>query len=224
MKPAAISTFLSSLQLFSGTNEALLYRTVEKYAEIAEFPVGSEIYSPKSKEKTLGVLLCGVASVFSANENNDVLLRVIEQGGTFGVATLFAGQDEFVSRILAKKPCRVLFLHEDSVAHLIRTDAAFCMNYIRFLSDRICFLNTKISCFTAGSPERKLAFFLLSFSEGAHDSYAVSINANSLSDMLNAGRASLYRAFEKLESESLIRRDGKQITVIDKNTLKRYLG
>ena len=72
VKPAAISTFLSSLPLFSGTNEALLYSTVEKYAEIAEFPVGSEIYSPKSKEKTLGVLLWGVASVFSANENNDV--------------------------------------------------------------------------------------------------------------------------------------------------------
>ena len=224
MKQTEISLFLDSLPLFGGTDDALLRNIVEKNGKIMDFPVGEEIYSPKNTKKTLGVMLSGNAYVFSADENSDVLLRTIEKGDTFGVATLFAGRDEFVSRIIAKKTCRVLFLSVDTIEALIQADETFRMNYIRFLSERICFLNTKISCFTAGSPERRLAFFLLSFEEGKPDSYAVSVNANSLSDMLNVGRASLYRAFEKLESENLICRKGKQITILDKNTLKRYLG
>lgn len=224
MKKAEIPTFLTTLPLFCGMSEITLSDAVGKYAEIVDFSVGDELYSPRNVEKKLGILLSGAAVVFSADENNDVLLRTIETGDTFGVATLFARRDTFVSRIVAKKTCRVLFWTADAVESLIRTDETFRMNYIRFLSDRICFLNTKISCFTAGSPERRLAFFLLSFEEGKPDTYTVSTSANSLSDMLNVGRASLYRAFEKLESEGLIRREGKHIIVTDKNTLKRYLG
>jgi len=105
---------------------------------------------------------------------------------------------------------------------LLQKDRAFRMNYIRFLSERICFLNTKIACFTAGSPERKLASFLLSGCPDGSDRYSLIINANSLSEMLNVGRASLYRAFEKMEADGLITKDGKQITVPDKNILKQH--
>ena len=148
---------------------------------------------------------------------------MLESGDTFGVANLFSSTEQFVSLIVAKKACRVLFFSEETVALLLREDTTFCMNYIHFLSDRICFLNTKISCFTAGSPERKLAFFLLSCADDKMEQYSLSINSNSLSDMLNVGRASLYRAFDCLVSEGLIQKQGKQITVLNKNALKdRY--
>ena len=42
-----------------------------------------------------------------------------------------------------------------------------------------------------------------------------------LANTLDVGRASLYRAFDKLESEGLIIKDGKTITVLDKNTLRQ---
>ena len=41
-----------------------------------------------------------------------------------------------------------------------------------------------------------------------------------LAKQLNTGRASLYRAFDYLESINLIKRDGKIITVLDKDKLK----
>lgn len=224
MKNSQMITQLCAHRLFAGVDPQTLAAKTESGAKTADFLPGQEIYSPKDRDKKLGILLTGSASVFSADENNGVLLRILEKGDTFGVANLFSGQERFVSLIVAKKACRVLFFDEKTVASLLREDETFCMNYIRFLSDRICFLNTKISCFTAGSPERRLAFFLLAFGEDWDKPYSVSLNANSLSDMLNVGRASLYRAFEKLEAEGLIIKEGKQITVPDKNTLKKRFG
>lgn len=220
MKQDAQITLLDNTPLFKGVDVSLLFQDPNGYF-ITEFTAGEEIYSPKNRQKHLGLILSGTASVFSADENAGVLLRLLEKGDTFGVATLFSKRESFVSLILAKKPCRVLFFKEETISDLLKNDAAFCMNYVRFLSDRICFLNTKISCFTAGSPERRLAFFLLAFDETESSQYTVSTSANSLSDMLNVGRASLYRAFEKMEADNLIKRNGKQITILDKNILKQ---
>lgn len=220
MKKEEILAQLNKHPLFMGINLQSLSKKLD-VDSVIEFPAGQEIYSPRHCEKKLGIILSGSASVFSADENNGVLLRILESGDTFGVANLFSHRERFVSIIVAKKACRVLFFSEEAVADFIRDNPSFAINYIRFLSDRICFLNTKISCFTAGSPERRLAFFLLAFDEGENTRYTVSINANSLSDMLDVGRASLYRAFDKLESEGLIQKDGKQITILDKNTLKQ---
>lgn len=209
--------------LFIGISQETLQKKLDADA-IVSFAPGQEIYSPKIREKKLGIILSGSASVFSADESCGVLLRILEKGDTFGVANLFSAQERFVSFIVAKKHCRVLFFSEASAAALLREEPRFCINYIRFLSDRICFLNDKISCFTAGSPERRLAFFLLALDEEGQGSYTVSTNANSLSDMLNVGRASLYRAFDKLEAEGLIKKNGKEITITDKNALKRRFG
>lgn len=221
MKKEELISQLNEHPLFAGICQKTLSSALDVDA-ISEFSVGQEIYSPKSSEKKLGIILSGTASVFSADENNGVLLRILEKGDTFGVANLFSKRERFISIIVAKKGCRVLFFSEAATERLLREDPVFCMNYIRFLSDRICFLNTKISCFTAGSPERRLAFFLLALGEGEEGRYTVSLNANSLSDMLNVGRASLYRAFDKLEADQLIQKDGKQITILDKNILKQH--
>ena len=214
-------SILISHPLFMGIDpEILLQKTESGVAVFREFSAGEEVYSPRDKNKKLGVILTGSASVFSADENNTVLLRILEKGDSFGVANLFSSQEQFVSLIVAKKACKVLFFSREAVSALLEENKTFCMNYIHFLSDRICFLNTKISCFTAGSPERKLAFFLLSCADDKMEQYSLNINANSLSEMLNVGRASLYRAFDSLVSEGLISKQGKQITVIDKNALK----
>ena len=216
---------LCTHRLFSGTDPGRLANKIESgEASVREFAAGEEIYAPRDRDKKLGFILSGSASVFSADENNTVLLRILEKGDTFGVANLFSSKEQFVSLIVAKKACRILFFPAATVESLLREDSAFCMNYIHFLSDRICFLNNKISCFTAGSPERKLAFFLLSCGDDKIGQYSLNINANSLSDMLNIGRASLYRAFDSLAAEGLIQKQGKQITVIDKNALKIRFG
>ena len=88
------------------------------------------------------------------------------------------------------------------------------LNYIKFLSGRIEFLNLKIDAFTATDAAQKLSLYLYnSTSEETK-------NLTELAKRLNMGRASLYRAVEALEKEGIIEKNGKKITVKHRELLK----
>ena len=221
MKKDEIIQRLKKHELFEKTELSALEALINaEDTEIMNFKQGDEIFSPKNEEKKLGFILDGEASVYSADGNRSVLLRSLSEGDSFGVSNLFDTQGGFVSLIVAKKASNVIFFSPTAISSLLERSGEFRMSYIRFLSEKICFLNRKISCFTAGSPERRLAVFL--GTQSNEESYSLSLNANSLSEMLNVGRASLYRAFDKLTADGFIIRNGKIITVFNRNALETH--
>ncbi|MBQ9131384.1 MAG: Crp/Fnr family transcriptional regulator, partial [Clostridia bacterium] len=113
--------------------------------------------------------------------------------------------------IRAHGPCRILFLPEKAVRRLLETDTEFLYRYLGFLSDRIRYLNRKIGYLTAGSTERRLALYLHSFGT---DSFSLTTSITSLSELLDVGRASLYRAFDKLTEDGFIQKDGRKIRLL----------
>lgn len=206
--------------LFKDVEEAVLVNALNfDGTDVKTFKQGDEIFSPQNEEKRLGFILIGEANVYSADGNRAVMLRSLNEGDTFGVSNLFDENSRFVSLIVAKKASSVIFFTPIAIGRLLDNSSAFRMSYIKFLSERIRFLNKKISCFTAGSPERRLAVFLCS--QSSKQTFTVSINSNSLSEMLNIGRASLYRAFDKLIADGFILKNGKNITLLDKSALEK---
>lgn len=218
MKKEAMITQLQTSPLFHGiSSEAILALLGSPKTVTQSFKAGDIIYSPEATEKKLGIFLSGNATVHSVDSQSGVLLRSFAKNDVFGLATLFGSRSRYVSVITAKKACRVLFFDTEDIHALLLGDQIFSMNYIRCLSDKICYLNTKISCFTAGSPERKLAYFLCT--QRPENSFSLNISANALSEMLNIGRASLYRAFDKFTEDGFIKKEGKTITLIDRNAM-----
>lgn len=210
---------LKNHTLFKNVEHSVLISALDfDGTDVKTFKSGDEIFSPKNEEKRLGFILVGEANVYSADGNHTVMLRSLNEGDTFGVSNLFDENSRFVSLIVAKKASSVIFFTPEAIGRLLDDSSEFRMSYIKFLSERICFLNKKISCFTAGSPERRLAVFLCS--QSSEQTFTVSINANSLSEMLNIGRASLYRAFDKLIADGFIQKTGKNITLINRTDLE----
>ncbi len=218
MKKEVIAEMLASTALFHDMEKDTLLALLNLPGTKTEsFKEGDVIYSPESTEKILGFFLSGTAAVHSVDSTNGVLLRDLNKGDIFGLATLFGSRSRYVSVITARKASRVLFFKAADIGILLEGDKTFAMNYVRCLSDKICYLNAKISCYTAGSPERKLAYFLCS--QSPENSFSLNISANSLSDMLNIGRASLYRVFDKFTADGFIKKEGKTITLLDRNAM-----
>ena len=219
LKKEEIIYKLKKHNLFENIENSVLEATLDaEDIKVKNFKQGEEIFSPEDEEKKLGFILAGEANVYSADGNRSVMLRSLFEGDTFGVSNLFDENSRFVSIIVAKKASTVIFFAPDTIGRLLDESSSFRMSYIKFLSERIRFLNKKISCYTAGSPERRLAVFLCSQSNEKR--FSVNINANSLSEMLNVGRASLYRAFDKMIDDGFIEKNGKIITVLDRHTLE----
>lgn len=208
---------LRSLKLFSGVDESILIAALDQGDfEYREYAAGDAILSPAVKNKKAVIFLSGKAEVYSADKSRSLLLRTFGAGQVVGVANLFSNED-FVSRVIASKKCETLEISSEKYGKILESDPQAMYNYVSFLSEKIRYLNRKIICLTAGSAERRLAYFLdTSIPEGKSDPAEITIQMNSLCDMLNLGRASLYRAADKLEEEGFITRNGKTIKVIDR--------
>lgn len=212
--------FMLSLPLFRGANDEKLKKAMESGNFICRaYSSGEVIYSPESREKKLMIIRSGEASVYTADESRSMLLRRLGEGKTVGVANLFSDEN-FVSRIIADKKCETVEISAQNFGKMLESDSALLYNYVSFLSNKICYLNKKIVTLTAGSAERRLAVFLDSHAgEIGSDSFTLPVQMNSLAEMLNLGRASLYRAADKLEADGFILRDGKNITLVSKEQM-----
>ena len=208
---------LKQVKLFEGVSEELLITSIKngdfKYCEYDE---GEVILSPDEKSKKAVIFLSGRAAVYSADEARSLLLRTFQRGNAVGVSNLFS-EDDFVSRVIAEKKCTSLEISRENYGKILEGDKKAMYNFVAFLSGKIRYLNRKIVCLTAGSAERRLAYFLdTSIPDESRDSFEITVQMNSLCEMLNLGRASLYRAADKLCEEGFIARQGKTIKVIDR--------
>lgn len=208
--------------LFCGCDSALFDEHInEGTCDVVHYTASEPIYEPKHYKKSIGVVLSGKIYVHSSDDSRQVLLRTIEEGELFGVAALFAEDVDFATNISAKTECDILFIGDETIYALIEKDGCVRKNYITFLSEKIRFLNRKITYFTAGSTERKLALYLSSLKRNG-SSVRLSLPMSALADMLDVGRASLYRAFEKLSEDGFIERDKKEIKLLAPQKMREY--
>lgn len=204
--------------LFDGTDRKKTETIFEEHdCRLCTYADGETILSPKTVQKAAGLILSGRATVTTPDASHQTLLRFLDQNTPFGIANLFT-DEPFISVIRAHGTCRVFMMSEDAIRHLLEEDHAFLYRYLGFLSGRIRFLNRKIGYLTAGSAERRLALYLVSLGK---DSVRLDASISSLSELLDVGRASLYRAFDKLTEDGFLHKDGRNLTLLDADGMLR---
>ena len=201
---------LESCALFRGLNrKQISLRLKECDATEQVFFQGDELRAEIDGKQNFGILLEGALTVYAAGEETTPLNR-LKPGSIFGVSALF-GSPGAKTRICAKSAGVVLWIGETK-AEPLWEDRIIRKNLISFLTNRICFLNRKIASFTAKGTEGKLARHL---SQCADGDGKIEIDSFSLlAKELHLGRASLYRAMDKLETDGFIRREKKAIFLL----------
>ncbi len=199
---------LGRCPFFRRADEALLRRVLALPGVTAEaFPAGETVYQPHQFRRCLGFLLAGQVQVTNAA----LSVSVLEAGELFGAAALYNDLPDYAT-------CRILFLPQEDVDRLLGEEPLLRQNYLRYLSGRIRFLSGRLGALAQTGAEGKLARYLLSSGEPS-----VHAPATDLAKRLGLSRASLYRAFEALETAGLIRREGKTVFVLDRGGLEGVL-
>ena len=210
-----ITEKISEIFLFDGLENAAKEELIEKNSEdgaLKTYNSGDVIYSPDSFYKSLGIIINGCAEVISPNQKEKAVLRRLDEGSVFGVASLFGDMENYVTTVRARKKTAVFFFSQENVSKIIKAEPVCAENYIRFLSDRIRFLNGRITCFTSDSAEERVYSYLLENKNG-EGFVEMKIPFSALADMLDIGRASLYRILDSLENNGKITRNGKIIKI-----------
>ena len=197
--------------LFNGVEEEIVNQVINERMELVEFEKGKVVYGNGKLKNYIGIIVKGNVEVF----RDKILMNKLCEGGVFGIAAIFRDGQEYVSTIVASSKCKIAFLDDKSLQVLFSACPTFAVNYIKFLSDRVAFLNKRIDSFTAPDAESSLARFICQNAaepNGIQREIGVK-NYSEVAQRLNIGRASLYRAFESLEDEGLISKDGKTLKI-----------
>lgn len=200
---------LKDIFLFKGVNESL-FDSIE-FSRAVTFNKGEVIYGTNSFKKAIGVILSGKAQ--ARNGKGKTLLSVFSAGAVFGAAALFTKDSCYVSQITAQTTCKVQFIEEDLLEALFKTEPQTAINYISFLSDKIRYLNEKITIFTGESAESRLYSYLIANCDEKGD-LPDEMCKKKLADALNMGRTSLYRSLDNLEQKNLIIRTKRKVKVL----------
>ncbi len=188
------------------------------------FSAGDTVFPSDDTEQCLCVLWSGRARVYSKSSTpaHSSLLRTMETGAIFGVHCIFNSDIPPQSSIIAQGPCRVALVPAEVWEKILISHSPTMAHYVSFLTQRIEFLNRKVQYLTAGSAERRLSLYLLSQIPEDDVPHRLDVSAVSLADLLDLGRASLYRALDKLTADGFLIRDGHTYTLHNREAMLLY--
>jgi len=173
------------------------------------FLKGETVYDADRVRRALAFVVEGHLRVMLGR----VVMNDLYPGDVFGAAALFGSSEPYPSLVVAVTPCRVVLISQETVFRWMTAVPRVGENYVRFLSDRIRFLNRRLSTLTAGHTDGRLWRYLLAH-RNEDGIVVVSDGMSALAERLDMGRSSLYRSLDALTNAGCIRRDGKKIYVM----------
>lgn len=214
--------FLCETFLFEGFSPKELSEILDLYEfQIFEFECGEKIYTPSDFSKKVGFVFSGECLVEKEKSGGDaVQLNLLKRCDSFGILTVFSSAVSFPTSVKARKQSTVVFIDGESIVSLIRKYPQIAISVIKFMSNRIEFLNKKVATFSSDTVEEKFARYLLQEfrSDG---SVEINLNLSKTAKILNAGRASVYRAINALTELNVISFENKKIYITDLEGLER---
>ncbi len=188
---------------------------------IKNYKCNEIILSTNENPIGIGIVSAGYALISTSSQNNSPTLRKLSEGDTFGAASLFSKNRDYSTTVTSESSCSVIYISKETVQLLCEKEPIIALNYIRFLSDRVSFLNRKVSTFSAQSADAKLAYYIYNASGGENKSFTLPLTYSQLADNLALGRASLYRSLDFLCDNKIIERNNKTISVLSTEKLRK---
>ena len=202
-------SFLSKSFLFFGMGEKdarqLLRSTAAESIRCAR---GEKIEIPKA----LAFILCGECEIIRRHgEHERLVLNTLKSGDSFGILSVF-NDSPAPTEVLAKKETSILYLTRATLIELTEKSHAVAMNIIRFLSDRICFLNQRIATLGGTTVEEKCISYLREQMKKNGPEFP--FQAAKVARRIGAGRASLYRALGTLVNNGLLLHENGAVKIL----------
>lgn len=212
-----VAAVLKNSVIFEGASPELLASVAASdEIRLISVPKGDFLLTPSEFYQGVLFLLRGKAVVSKKEGGGDVLMSMLLPGSVFGAVTAFSQRPRYATYVQAVANCRAVLLPDTLLHTLFQQDVGIAENYIRYLSDRIFFLNRKIDGFTGSHIDQRLAMYLADHAVPAEEGHAVLLpfSLTDLASVLAVARASLYRSLEALEQQGVIRREGRMIHIL----------
>ena len=196
-------------------------------SRMAKFKAGEYITSFGLRQKTLGLVISGKADVVrNTIEGNIIVTKKLDVGSIFSDAFSCFSLDSVY--VVSKTDTEILFI---DYPQIFKKCPMNCPNHslmvseiLNLLTDNFVTLNEKInilSCRTIRG--RFLTFCTLCLAETNQNSFTLPYSLSEIADYLCVDRSALMRELKKMETENIITRQNRHITILDYPDINDYL-
>lgn len=204
---------LSGTVLFHGVKEDWIRAwLIRSDIFVAEYEAGEYLFCKSDVSDRLGILLRGSADVKRESSDGKMHMTTLQRNDLFGAASLFSKNEPYVTDICCNEPSRALIIPGETFLNLLSENRTVLANYLGYLNNRIRFLSKRLDAFSKNSVAGRIMTHLDAESKNG---VCYVKNYTKLSESLCVSRATLYRALDVLEEEQKIRRNGKEITLLE---------
>lgn len=212
--------YLKSDRLFGSLGDDLLRKWVRGNGlRAVQMSKGECLMTDGSFNHCLVMVVKGCVTVSKTNASGrEAVINYLGEGSVFGMASIFTDREEFPSEMTCRQNCVLLVLPRALIEEAFEENPRFAKEYASLLTEKIHFLNRQLSNYTESDTADKVLRWLSQASCGECE-ITVPTNMSRLAETLGIGRASLYRAFDRLEREGVIERNRDRITILSPEKL-----
>jgi CRP/FNR family transcriptional regulator len=186
------------------------------------FNKGESIVKQGTYATHLISLTSGMAKLYLEGINNKkILLDILQVWRLFGGPGLFT-DSKYHYTVAALVESTACFIPIDNLRQVIRTNADFAEGLIRHCNANSMNNFERLVSLTQKQMHGRLADVLLFIADKIYksDRFVLPISRQELGEMSNMTKESVTRILKELESDGVIARDTKHITILNKASLK----
>ncbi len=210
---------LKNCPFFSGLSDDDMEALIA-IARIKEHPRGELLFSEGDKAEGFFVVLDGKVKVYKLSpDGKERILHVIQPGGTFAEAAIFADglYPAYAEPLQTSMLC---FLPKDGFLGLLRDNGSISINMIAGLSKFLRQFANQIEDLTFKDVPSRLASYLMDISKGTRQVVELPVSKSQLASNLGTVSETLSRTLRKLSDDDIVTVSGKTIEILDFDRLE----
>lgn len=179
------------------------------------------ILMQNDKYDVLHIILKGIC-IGEMMDISGKVIRVEELAAPELIAAgiLFSKDNYLPVIVKTKTPVEMLFINKKDILNLCKKSDRFLINYLEEISDRVSFLSKRLFFMSFKSIKSKIAHYFLTQAQGK-EKFLLKLTIEELASFFGIERPSLSRAFQQMEQEGIIKKDKKEIKILEKEKLTR---
>ncbi|MBW2438908.1 MAG: Crp/Fnr family transcriptional regulator [Deltaproteobacteria bacterium] len=212
---------IATIPLFNGLPPDQL-QAIKNIAIEKQINKGEMVVSEGDEGKGFFVIAEGRVKVFKVSaEGKEQILHIFGPGQPFGEVPVFAGQS-FPANAQAIDKARVWFFPRAAIVELITANPSLALNMLSEMSRKLRLFAVQIENLSLKEMPARLASYLIHLADeqGQGEAVTLKISKGQLASILGTIPETLSRVFAKLSQTHLIRVEGKNITLLDRDGLE----
>lgn len=187
------------------------------------FKKGEQIFKANDKIDSLIYLKSGLVKYFTVfPDGKSQIISIAKPYDTISLLTVFNDKKSFYN-LTAIEDSEICFIPSEHIEKLIRTNGDFAKDFVSKVIKATNDLLERLMIINSKNLRGRIAYVLLEFSEAIYKKYIfeLPVSRKEIGEMIGMTTENVIRTLSEFRKEKLIKINGKEIEIIEKERLKK---